>query len=222
MTQDHPDPAMSERRHAVCELGTALRELNEAAVSTEVDAATLREVADQARELVAPLTAASRDRYRLSSVDDWQGGRRMYNPGAGPGNPLAPPLQVEVVDGVAVGTCTLGLIYEGPPSYVHGGVSAMLLDQTLGHAHAANSEAGMTVKLALRYGRPVPLQTPLSVRGWLEQSEDERTKSKATITTVEDPDTVLVEAAGTFIVPRPDQVKRLFGRTEGSRSAVRE
>lgn len=210
------DPAMSERRSAVRELGAALRELDEAAVSSEVGSATLREVAAKARELVAPLAASGRDRHQLPAVDDWQNGRRMFNPAIGPGNPFAPPLRVELVDGVAEGTCTLGLVYEGPPSYVHGGVSAMLLDQVLGHAHAATSGAGMTVRLSLRYRRPVPLQTPLRVRGWVERDGSERPGSRATITTAEEPDTVLVEASGTFVVPRPDQVERLFGRSRST------
>lgn len=210
------DPAMSERRSAVRELGAALRELNEAAVSSEVDTETLREVAAQARELVAPLTAASRDRFQLAAVDEGQTRGRYFNPAIGPGNPFAPPLKVGMVDDVAEGTCTLGLAYEGPPSYVHGGVSAMLLDQILGHAHAATTGAGMTVRLSMRYRKPVPLQTPLRVRGWVVRDGSERPESKATVTTAHDPDTVLVEATGAFIVPRPDQIERLFG---GTRSA---
>lgn len=210
------DPAMSERRSAVRELGAALRELNEAAVASEVDSATLREVADRARELVAPLAAAGRDRFQLAAVDDWQAGKRLFNPAVGPGNPFAPPLRVEVVDGVAEGSCTLGLVHEGPPSYAHGGVSAMLLDQILGHAHAASAGAGMTVRLGLRYRRPVPLQTPLRVRGWVEQDGGQRPQARATIATAEDPGAVLVEASGTFVTPRPEQVQRLFGRTRSA------
>lgn len=210
------DAAMSERRSAVRELGAALRELNEAAVASEVDSAILREIAAQARELVAPLAAAGRDRFQLAAVDDWQTGKRMFNPAIGSGNPVAPPLRVEIVDGVAEGTCTLGLAYEGPPSYVHGGVSAMLLDQILGHAHAANAGAGMTVRLGLRYRKPVPLQTPLRVRAWVERDDSERPEAKATITTGEDPSAVLVEASGTFKTPRPEQLERLFGRTRSA------
>src|SRR5699024_5804331 len=120
------------------------------------------------------------------------------------------PLDVEVVDGVAVGHCTLGLMHEGPPSYGHGGVSALILDQILGHAYEVNRTAGMTVKLSVRYRRPVPLQTPLRVVGWVD---DTPATTNATIATVEDPDTVLVRAEGTFVTPNPAQVRRLFGDT---------
>ena len=206
------DEELRDRRRAVRELGASLRELTEAAVSTEVDTGTLREVTARIRELVPPLEAVTRDRGEPATVDDDQRPRRMYNPAVGAGNPFAPPLRVEIVDGAAVGTCTLGLMHEGPPSYVHGGVSAMLLDQILGHAHAARGMPGMTVKLSLRYRRPVPLKTPLRLVGRVLDAADGRwTNSVATIATEADPDTVLVEAEGSFVAPTAEQAKRLFG-----------
>jgi hypothetical protein len=205
---------LRDRRRAVRELGAALRELTEAAVSTEVDAAILDEVTEQVRGLVSSLAAARRERGQPATVDDGRRPRRLYNPAAGPGNPIAPPMRVEIVDGAAIGTCTLGLAYEGPPSYVHGGISAMLLDQILGHAHAAHGKPGMTVKLALRYRRPVPLKTPLRIVGRVAQVDGRWTNSVATISTADDPDTVLVEADGTFVVPNAEQAKRLFGELE--------
>ncbi|MGW1679442.1 PaaI family thioesterase [Saccharopolyspora sp. NPDC002376] len=204
----------AQRRRAVRELGAALRELNDAAVSTEVDTATLTELAEQVRALVPPLAAARRERGEPATVDGGQRSRRMYNPAAGPGNPIAPPMRVEIVDGAAIGRCTLGLAYEGPPSYGHGGISALLLDQILGHAHATRGKHGMTVKLALRYRRPVPLQTPLRIVGRLENVDGRWTESIATISTEDDPDTVLVEAEGVFVVPSAEQSKRLFGELE--------
>jgi hypothetical protein len=205
-----------ERRKAVHELGEALRELTGAAVSTEVDAETLREVAEQVRGLVPPLSAANRVRGQMATVDEGARRLRIYNPAIGPGNPVAPPMKVEHGDGQAVGTCTLGLAYEGPPSYVHGGVSAMLLDQILGHAHAAaGAPAGMTVKLSLRYRRPVPLCTPLRIVGEIDEQDGRWTKSRATVATAEHPDHVLVEADGAFVVPSAEQAERLFGEVEG-------
>lgn len=202
-----------ERADAARELGAALRELVEAGVSTETDPATMRKIADQARELVAPLTAATRTRHVAPTVDQAKPGRRMYNPTVGTGNPIAPPMRVRVEDGVAIGTCTLGLAYEGPHSYTHGGVSAMLIDQILGHANAAAGRPGMTVKLQLRYRKPVPLQTPLVLRAWVDDDavSARRTSPAATITTEDDPDTVLVEAFGVFVTPTAEQARRIFG-----------
>ncbi|MCI2417640.1 PaaI family thioesterase [Saccharopolyspora sp. K220] len=212
-----PDDAESDlrdRRRAVRELGAALRELTEAAVSTEVDTSILVEVAEQVRDLLPALAEVRRERGQLATVDDGQRPRRIYNPAAGPGNPIAPPMRVEIVDGVAIGTCALGLTYEGPPSYAHGGISAMLLDQILGHAHAANGKPGMTAKLALRYRRPVPLETPLRIVGRVVRADGRWTNSVATISTADDPDTVLVEAEGAFVVPTAEQSQRLFGELQ--------
>ncbi|MFR9732161.1 PaaI family thioesterase [Saccharopolyspora sp. MS10] len=200
------------------ELGAALRALTGAATRTEVDVATLRKIANQARELAEPLGEATRTRRTPPSVDEARPGRRMYNPVVGPGNPIAPPLEVRVEGGVAVGRCTLGLSYEGPHSYVHGGVSAMLLDQILGHAHAARGRPGLTASLSLRYRRPVPLETPLLLTAWVpeESATDRRTGPKATIATEEDPGTALVEATGIFVVPNAEQVARIFGDSRPS------
>ncbi|QIZ38975.1 PaaI family thioesterase [Saccharopolyspora sp. ASAGF58] len=205
---------LRDRRRAVRELGAALRELTEAAVSTEVDTETLVEAAEQVRALVPALSSARRERGQPATADDGRRPRRLYNPAAGPGNPIAPPMRVEIVDGIAIGTCTLGLAYEGPPSYVHGGISALLLDQILGHAHAANGKPGMTVKLSLRYRRPVPLTTPLRIVGRVVRLDGRWTNSVATISTADDPGTVLVEAEGAFVVPNSEQNKRLFGELE--------
>ncbi|MCA1187166.1 MULTISPECIES: PaaI family thioesterase [unclassified Saccharopolyspora] len=202
-----------DRARAARELGDALRELVQAAAGTEVDAATLRKTADQARDLVGPLTEASRTRHVPPTLDEAKPGRRMYNPASGPGNPIAPPMRVRVADGVATGTCTLGLAYEGPHSYTHGGISAMLVDQILGHAHAAQGRPGMTVSLSLRYRRPVPLETPLRLTAWVPEDSitDRRTGPKATITTEDEPDRVLVEASGIFVIPTAEQAERIFG-----------
>lgn len=215
MTAESEDE-LRERRQAVRELGSALRDLTDAAVSTEADAETLREITSQVRALVPPLDAVRRERGQLAAVDDGRRPRRLYSPAVGPGNPIAPPMQVEIVDGAAVGTCTLGLAYEGPPSYVHGGMSALLLDQILGHAHAAGgTPPGMTVQLSVRYRRPVPLTTPLRIVGRVERVDGRWTESKATICTADAPDAVLVEAEGKFVVPSAEQSSRLFGKVEG-------
>lgn len=204
---------LDRRRQAVGELGTALRELSEAAVSTEVDADDLLGIAEQVRDLVPSLQKQARGRQQVPSVDSMSEGWRMYSPAIGQGHPFAPPMHVRGTEDGAVGTCTLGLMHEGPHSYGHGGVSALLLDQILGHAHRATKQPGMTVGLSVRYRHPVPLQTPLRIVGHVgdDDPDSRRSRPTATITTEADPDTVLVEAQGTFVVPNPEQLRRLFG-----------
>lgn len=202
---------LRDRREAIDELGEALRALVECAATTEEPAEELRLVAAQVRRAATPLARSSRGRAQLPTADDLLGGIRMYNPVSGTGSALAPPLQMQLADGVVVGTCTLGLAFEGPPMYAHGGVSALLLDQMLGYATSASGNPGMTVALLTSYRAPVPLQTPLRLTAGVTEVTGRKITAHGTIATAVEPDTVLVEATGTFVVLSPEQAGRLFG-----------
>jgi len=202
---------MRERRAAITELGDALRALVEQASSTEVPGDVLRRVAAQARQAAALLGQQARARAELPAADDLLGGFRMYNPVTGSGSALAPPLQIEVAGDAVVGTCTLGLAFEGPPTFAHGGVSAMLLDQLLGYATSAAGHPGMTVKLETRYRAPVPLQTQLRLTAEVTGVNGRRVTARGTIAAAAKPGTVLVEASGTFVGLRAEQAARMFG-----------
>jgi uncharacterized protein (TIGR00369 family) len=128
----------------------------------------------------------------------------------GAGNPFAPPLRIEAGEDGVEGRCTLGLAYEGPPMHGHGGVSAMLLDQALGHASAATGSPGVTTDLSVRYRRPVPLDVPLRVWARVVEAAGRRTSVVGAITTVDEPDVPLVQAEARFLKLRPDQARRLF------------
>ena len=87
-----------------------------------------------------------------------------HDPAAGPENAIAPPLQMHGhPDGSVSGVLTLGLPYQGPPGFVHGGISALLLDHAFGLANHWAGKAGMTGTLTLRYRAPVPLFEPIEV-----------------------------------------------------------
>jgi acyl-coenzyme A thioesterase PaaI-like protein len=205
------DAALDARRAAIAELGDALRDLVEQASATEVGEDVLRQVAAQVRQAAAQLTQRTRTRADLPSADDLFGGYRMYNPVTGTGSGLAAPLHVEVTPNSVVGTCTLGLAFEGPPTFAHGGVSAMLLDQLLGHAAVAAGHPGMTVQLELKYRAPVPLQTPLRLTAEVGAVNGRRVTAWGVLTTAAEPGKILVEASGTFVGLRAEQAARLFG-----------
>jgi acyl-CoA thioesterase FadM len=210
-------PELSQRRDAVTDLGEALRDLIARAVGTEVPVEVLRRVTDDARRLSAELAASQRTREQPSSVDDLRRGQRMFNPVVGPGNPIAPPLRVEIVDGAAIGTCTLDLPYEGPFTFAHGGISALLLDQIMGYATAAAGHPAVTGRLHVRYRGPVPLQVPLRLHGEVIDVLGARVAVRGTITRLDEPDAVLVEAEGRFMTLRKEQAQRLFGKAVGSK-----
>jgi acyl-coenzyme A thioesterase PaaI-like protein len=67
-------------------------------------------------------------------------------------------------DGWVEGEVTLGLAYQGPPTGVHGGVCAALLDAALAVANRRAGTDGVTAHLEIDYRHLTPLYTPLTVR----------------------------------------------------------
>lgn len=204
--------ALDDRRQAIAELGEVLRTVVEQATATEAPADQLRRCASLLAAATAPLASHGRGRSAMPSADDLLAGVRMYNPVTGAGSALAPPLRIELVDGEAVGTCTLGPVYEGPPTYVHGGVSALLLDQILGYAASATGRPGLTAALDIRYQAPVPLHTPLRLAARVTETGGRSITATGSIATADNPHTTLVRATATFVALRPAQLAELFGQ----------
>lgn len=132
-------------------------------------------------------------RYSSSGVT-----RAWGNAVVGARNPIAPPLTIVHHDGRVSAEFELSAAYEGPPSLVHGGVSALILDQLLGEAAAAAGKPGMTGTLTVRYRRATPLGV---LRGEAHVDRVEGIKTFA-VGTISDAEGVCVEAEGVFILPR--------------------
>lgn len=202
------DPALMA---AVTDLGAALRELVETSVSTTVGIAELHEAAQQARRITAALATSRRPPHQLPVLDDPVAFRRVFNPVSGVGSAVAPPLDIRSDgDGVAAET-VLGLAYEGPPGYLHGGMSALFMDQILGAATIAAGLWGMTARLELDYRGPVPLRTPVVLRGRVVEDAGRRSVVVGTIARADAPEVILVAARGVFVAPRPEKQADYFG-----------
>ncbi|MPQ98625.1 PaaI family thioesterase [Modestobacter sp. I12A-02628] len=196
---------------AVTELGTALRALVDASVSTAVGPEELRAAAAEARRATALLEADRRPPGRLPPLDDPVAFRRVYSPVTGVGSAVAPPLTLrgDPAGGVRA-EATLGLLYEGPPGYLHGGMSGLLMDHLLGAAAIHAGLWGMTAHLELDYRGPVPLGVPLVLRGWVERNAGRRTDVAGSIAAADAPDRVLVQATGIFVTPRAEKMDAYF------------
>jgi len=202
------------RRAAVGELGTALRDLVDAAVRTDVPVEDLASAAEAARMLAARLRADTRGLHDIAAVDDPVIGERWYSPVYGPGNPVAPPLvATHSPDGRAEGRVTLGKAHEGPPGLVHGGVVATLLDHVLARAVRAAGRGGLTATLTVTYRRPVQLGVPLRVTGEIATVDGRRTTAVGRLVAEDQPDRVLAEAEGLFVALRPEQAADVFAPT---------
>jgi acyl-coenzyme A thioesterase PaaI-like protein len=196
---------------AAIDLGTALRELIEVSVTTTVPSAEVRAAAELVRQVTERLAVARRPASQLPALDDLTTGRRVFNPVTGAGSALAPPLVVRREGDGIIGEATLGVAYEGPPGFVHGGMSALLTDQMLGTAAAAAGLWGMTAHLELDYRGPLPLETKLVFRARVAENAGRKSMITGTIALAEDPDRILVEARGVFVMPRPEKVEAYFG-----------
>lgn len=206
---------------ASVELAVELRRLIELSATTTADAAAVRSAAELVREATERLEGPRRPLSRLPRLDDPAARRRTLNPVSGVANGMAPPLRFRVSDGVVTAEATLGAAYEGPPTFLHGGMSALFMDQVLGDTAAANGLWGMTAHLELDYRGPVPLGRPLAFRGWLEQTSGRKSVIAGSIALADAPDQPLVEARGIFVMPRTEKLASYFGSVTDASGAYR-
>ncbi len=181
-------------------LARQTRELMDATVRTEIGQAEVEEVMEALEALTARLLKQAKPGPLGVEIGVDGSVRNHGNVVVGLRNPVAPPLNIDQLpEGRAHSSFQLGALYEGPPGLVHGGVSALILDQLLGEAAAAGGAPGMTGTLTLRYHRPTPLGD-LSGEARVERVEGIKTMVRGHILDAEGNATV--EAEGVFILPR--------------------
>jgi acyl-coenzyme A thioesterase PaaI-like protein len=196
---------------AVVELGTAVRGLVDATVRTTVEPGELRAAAGAIQAVTDRLATSRRPASQLPALDDPIAFRRVFSPVTGVGSGIAPPLAIRQHGDEVVAEATLGLAYEGPPGYLHGGMSALFMDQMLGAATIAAGLWGMTAHLALDYRGPVPLDTPLVLRARVTENAGRKSVVTGEIALAATPDESLVQARGVFVTPRPEKSEAYFG-----------
>ena len=201
-TVDHASAAEIERQAALYgPLADAVRGLADATIRTEVDDDEIRAVQAEVEALTARLRERQLDGAFGARFGADGRGRNWGNAVVGLRNPVAPPLTIErdpSANGDVWSDFHLGAAYEGPPTLVHGGVSALILDQLLGESAGARGRPGMTGTLTLRYRRPTPLGA-LRAEAGIDRVEGIKTYATGRII---GPDGVTVEAEGVFILPR--------------------
>ncbi|WP_067974071.1 PaaI family thioesterase [Mycolicibacter icosiumassiliensis] len=180
-------------------LAQAVRDLIDATIRTQADDATAREVTAQVQELTERLRGGTlSESPGLRYVVD---GRPLAwgNAVVGLRNPIAPPLVIQHGEnGHCWSDFHLGAAYEGPPSLVHGGVSALVLDHVLGEAASDGLTKPLyTGTITVKYLRGTPLG-PLHAEASIYRKEGVKTYARGHIS---DANGVTVEADGVFITP---------------------
>lgn len=198
--RDDASPEEVERQAALYRpLAQGVRELVDAVIRTEVDDDEVRAVRAEVEALTERLRKQQADGPYGVRFNDEGRGRAWGNAVVGLRNAVAPPLVIEhEPSGRAWSDFHLGAAYEGPPGLVHGGVSALILDQMLGEAAGAGGKPGMTGTLTLRYRRGTPLGD-LRAEAHIDRVDGIKTYAVGHLA---DAEGVTVEAEGVFILPK--------------------
>lgn len=102
--------------------------------------------------------------------------------GCGPANPTG--LQLEFLlaeDATVVCLATIPAAFDGHPGYLHGGIIATLLDESMSKAVRASGVSAMTRQLEADYLRPVPSGAPIRMEGCIVRSEGRKHWTEARI-----------------------------------------
>jgi uncharacterized protein (TIGR00369 family) len=100
-------------------------------------------------------------------------------------------------DGSVVCPVTVPDRFEGPAGYVHGGIIATLLDETMSKSVRVQGLTAMTRQMEIEYLRPVHSAAPIRLEGRLLRSEGRKHWSEARILCARGH--VLATAKGLFI-----------------------
>jgi len=118
--------------------------------------------------------------------------------GCGPANPIGLRLSFFLApDGLVVSQPVIPDTFEGPAGFVHGGIIATLLDETMSKAVRALGLRSMTRHMEVDYLLPVPSVKPIRLQGRLIRSEGRKHWVEATLLDAEA--NILARGKGLFI-----------------------
>ncbi|MEE2057227.1 PaaI family thioesterase [Rhodococcus artemisiae] len=161
----------------------AVRRLTAAILESRVRGVATPDVSEKISVLADRLEAvAAHPRECVTGKIGTHEGALQRSPVSGPKNPVAIPLRFEQCDdGSSLAHTEFPRQYQGPPGLVHGGVSGLVLDVAMAVANSAAGRAGVTAEMTLRYLRPTPLYTEVTVRGRHVRVEGRKTWSQGTL-----------------------------------------
>ncbi len=194
------EPPPSGQRAAWHRLAAGIRAVNEALMDMDASEDDLEAAADALHQFAENLEKTRTGRQLWGFGESAPAGttRAMLDrsPIVGLGNPVAPPLTFAVEGDQVVGRGQFGLQYEGPPNSVHGGFVAAALDELLGMAQSLSGKAGMTGTLTIRYRKPTPLHTELTMAARVDRVEGRKIFTTGELRVGE---VLCAEAEGIFI-----------------------
>jgi uncharacterized protein (TIGR00369 family) len=121
--------------------------------------------------------------------------------GCGQANPIGLHLEFLLAEDNSV-VCLAAVpdTFEGPVGYVHGGIIATLIDETMSKAVRVNGVRAMTRQMEIDYLRPIPSGAPVRLEGRVIRSEGRKHWTEAKILSAEG--STLAHGKGLFIEVR--------------------
>jgi acyl-coenzyme A thioesterase PaaI-like protein len=182
MLGDSADAAPEASESLRTEAAAALRDLVHAFVAHERDDDALVALRDWARNETAALDASEpRSRMLLMQRAFADAGSAEWKPAGGAGhedravaglaNPTGLVFDRWRVGDTMVADVVLGAAFEGAPGRAHGGIVAAAFDDFTGAVIGMLQEPAFTGELTVRFIQPVPVQTPLRLRTWLDSRD---------------------------------------------------
>lgn len=77
--------------------------------------------------------------------------------------------QEQLIDDILTSDLVCGADQEGGPQVAHGGWTASVLDEVLGHVPLRHDQLTVTATLTVNFRKPVPIDRPLQVRAWIDK-----------------------------------------------------
>jgi acyl-coenzyme A thioesterase PaaI-like protein len=204
-----------DRQVAARRVGEAVRTVIDLMTATTASAEVLLEAAETMSEVVDLLSGHGSNR-RYEGLAEASGlGHDVaffdWSPQLGLSNPLAPPIYVDIQDGIVIGKVSFGSAYEGPPGCVHGGSIAAAFDEILGLTQSLSGQVGMTGTLTVRYRQPTPLHTDLRFEGRLDGLSGRKVLTSSKLYAGE---ALTAEATGLFVTITPERFRALSANRE--------
>lgn len=118
--------------------------------------------------------------------------------GCGDANPVGLKLKFFLApSGDVVCPTAIPDTYEGPTGFVHGGIIATLLDESMSKAVRAKGLTAMTRHMEVDYRRPVPSRIPIRMESRVVRSEGRKHWAEASI--LDSEGTALAYGKGLFV-----------------------
>lgn len=205
------------QRAALYRLAAAARETIALLMDTEAPQDDIDAAAAALERWNEQLGAFPRNRVLWGFAESANAGspKAMFDnsPIIGRANPIASPLNPQMIGDRVEATAIFGTAYEGPPASVHGGIIAASFDEVLGMAQSTTLHSGMTGTLTIKYRSPTPLYREVKFAGWVDRVEGRKIFAKGTLHAG---DVLCAEAEGIFISVDFARMQEMAERRRGS------